>query len=213
MFQIKKLLLLTIIPVLLFIYSSGAEEVESWTFIGAKTTIKNTELSFHSANFFGHGFGWFLNHTQISLDFPSKGSFYFGVGYKQEYVDLQIREKWRAEYRPMLHLYYEKKWGDFYFRDRNRWEFRFMNGELINRYRNQVLLAYEKFNAFKPYLSTEFSFYFNELGYSRQRSIIGAQIPVKQLNINLFFGHQVDEYLPEHWYNKFMVGTGLVYSF
>lgn len=213
MYIFKKPILFTVSFILLVILSTKAEEVESWTFVGAETKIKNTELSFHSANFFGHGFGWFLNHTQISLDFPSKHSFSFGIGYKQEYVDLQIRDKWRAEYRPMLHLFYEKKWGEFYFRDRNRWEFRFINGELINRYRNQVLLAYEKFNAFTPYLSTEFSFYFNELGYSRQRSIIGAEIPIKNVNLNLFFGHQIDEVIPEHWYNKFMVGTGLIYSF
>jgi len=213
MSQIKKLFLLFFITVLFFINSPGAEEVESWTFIGAATKIKNMDLSFHSANFFGHGFGWFLNHTQISLDFPSKSNFSFGIGYKQEYVDFQIREKWRAEYRPMLHLFYEKNWGDFYFRDRNRWEFRFMNGELINRYRNQVLLGYEKFKSFTPYISTEFSFYFNEFGYSRQRSIIGAEIPIKNLNLNLFFGHQVDEFPKDNWYTKFMVGTGLSYSF
>src|SRR5210317_470521 len=130
MHQIKKLLHLTIVSLLLFVFSSPAEEVESWTFVGAETKIRNMELSFHSANFFGHGFGWFLNHTQISLDFPSKSNFYFGIGYKQEYVDVQIKEKWRAEYRPMLHLFYEKKWGNFYFRDRNRWEFRILNGEL-----------------------------------------------------------------------------------
>jgi hypothetical protein len=88
-----------------------------------------------------------------------------------------------------------------------------MNGKLINRYRNQLLFTYDKFNSFTPYFTTEFSFYFNELGYSRQRTTVGAQVPIKNLNLNVFFGHQVDEVIPEYWYNKFMVGTGLIYRF
>ena len=212
MIGLIKLFLLTT-GLFLVVFSSRATDVELWTFVGGKTKIKNMDLSFHSANFFGHNFGWFLNHTQISLDFPSKSNFSFGVGYKQEYVDLQITEKWRAEYRPMLHLYYKKRWGYFSFRDRNRWEFRFMNGKLINRYRNQIQFTYHKFDNFKPYFSTEFSFYFNELGYSRQRTILGSEIPIKNLTLNLFFGHQVDEYFLGHWFNKFMVGTAVSYTF
>jgi hypothetical protein len=210
---LKKSIFITVCFLLSIVFSTRAEDVESWTFVGGETKIENMEFSFHSANFFGHNFGYFLNHTQVSLDFPSKHNFSFGIGYKQEYVDLQITDKWRAEYRPMLHLFYNKSWGNISFRDRSRWEFRFINGKLTNRYRNQVLLAFNKFKAFTPYVSTEFSFYFNELGYSRQRSIVGAEIPIKNLKLNLFFGYQVDEVIPDHWYNKFMVGTGLSYSF
>lgn len=170
------------------------------------------DFSFHSANFFRNGNDYFLNHTQLTLDFPSEKSISFGVGYKQEYVEFSTR--WRPEYRPMLHLYYKKRWGNFSFRDRSRWEFRFMDGELINRYRNQLQLTFNKFEVFTPYVSTEFSFYFDEFGYSRQRSIVGSAIHViNNVNLNLFLGQQFNEDLPGLWTTKFMLGTSVMYQF
>ena len=137
--------IIKLVRFLLIIFFSGvfiltahhyhADEFEVWTFAGAETGLKRMELSFHNANFFAEQGGYFLNHTQISLDFLSKRSINFGIGYKQEYV--KFPEYWRTEYRPMLHMYYTKMIGSFEFRDRSRWEFRFMDGELINRYRNQ----------------------------------------------------------------------------
>ncbi|NOR74216.1 MAG: DUF2490 domain-containing protein [Draconibacterium sp.] len=209
----KRLLQLALLFVALFCstVSARASEFENWTFIGVNTEWKKMEFSVSSANFFIQGGGYFLNHTQLSLDFPSKNSFSLGVGYKQEYVKFPL--KWRTEYRPMLHLYYTKIWGHFEFRDRSRWEFRFMDGELIHRYRNQIQLSFNKFNVITPYLSTEFSFYLKEPGYSRQRTVLGAGIPIKNLYLNLFLGHQVDKIIPGEWYNKFMMGTGLSFSF
>lgn len=190
---------------------SKAADFENWTFVGGETKIRNIELSFHSANFFRNGTDYFLNHTQLNLDFPSKSNFSFGIGYKQEYVD--FIGKWRKEYRPMLHLYYSKSWGNFEFGDRSRWEFRFIEGELINRYRNQLQFSYIKFKKITPYFSTEFSFYFNRLNYTRQRTIIGTHISIKRVNLNLFLGHQINEDFPEMWTNKIMLGTGLSYGF
>lgn len=186
-------------------------DFETWTFVGGQTKIKNMSLFFHSANFFRDGSDYFLNHTQITLDFPSQKSISFGVGYKQEYVEFPTR--WRAEYRPMLHMYYNKSWGNFSFRDRSRWEFRFYDGELINRYRNQVQLMFKKSELFTPYLSTEFSFYFNKLDYTRQRSILGSFIHVKSVNFNLFMAHQINEDYPDIWKNKVILGTGMSYKF
>lgn len=208
----KQLLLIIIFIVLIFeCYSSTAADFENWTFVGGKTKIGKADFSFHSANFFREGNDYFLNHTQLSLDFPSKRSISFGVGYKQEYVEFPTY--WRAEYRPMLHLFFNKKWGNFAFRDRSRWEFRFMEGELIHRYRNQVQVAFTKFEKIKPYFSTEFSFYFDELAYSRQRTILGTEIPIKNVNLNLFLGHQINEDFLDDWNNKIMMGTGLSYRF
>ena len=207
--------MLSIIFVILIFrsYSSKATDFENWTFVGGATKIGNMHFFFHSANFFRQGSDYFLNHTQMTLDFPSKSNFSFGIGYKQEYVEFEGRSNWRAEYRPMLHLYYTKEWGFLELRDRSRWEFRFIDGELINRYRNQVQLAFTKFKRITPYLSTEFSFYFNKLEYTRQRTILGAEIPIKSINLNLFVGHQINEDLPEIWTHKIMLGTGLNYSF
>lgn len=209
---IKPKLIILITGVLFFIAGSlKASDFETWTFVGGQTKIRNMDFFFHSANFFRDGSDYFLNHTQLTLDFASERSISFGVGYKQEYVE--IFNHWRAEYRPMLHLYYKKSWGNFSFRDRSRWEFRFINDQLINRYRNQLQLTFNKFKVFTPYVSTEFSFYFNELGYSRQRNILGTIIHINSVNINLFLGHQLNEDLPGLWTTKFMLGTGFSYKF
>jgi hypothetical protein len=216
MYKLKKLFSLILILGLLantsFKANAGDTNIESWTFIGAHTMLRKMDFSIHSANFFSYsGAGYFLNHTQISLNFPSKSSFYFGVAYKQEYV--KSPNHWRTEYRPMLHLFYEKQWGHIKFRDRNRWEFRFIEGEFINRYRNQLQFSLTKFEKITPYFSTEFSLYFNDLGYSRHRTILGTQIPIKSVNLNLFLGHQINEDYVDEWNNQFMIGTAMVYNF
>lgn len=209
----KKSVFLIIIPVILLFLSKrlNAADFENWTFVGGQTKIKNLNFYFHSANFFRDGSDYFLNHIQLSLDFPSKKSISLGIGYKHEYVECINR--WKTEYQPMLHLYYKKDLGYLSFRDRSRWEFRIIDGELINRYRNQVQFSYRKFNSFLPYVSTEFSFYFNRLDYTRQRTIIGAEIPFKRVKFNLFIGYQENEDFPEVWNAKMMLGTGLNYNF
>lgn len=210
---IQPKLIILITGVLFFTTTSlKASDFETWTFVGGQTKIKNMNFFFHSANFFRDRGDYFLNHTQLTLDFPSKRSISFGIGYKQEYVEFPMH--WRAEYRPMLHLYYKKSWGNLSFRDRSRWEFRFIEGELINRYRNQLQFTYNKFKVFTPYVSTEFSFYFNELGYSRQRNIIGSFIHVtRNVNLNVFLGQQFNEDFPGLYTTKFMLGTGFSYKF
>lgn len=188
-----------------------ATDFEIWTFVGGNTSFSDYIFSFHSANFFRHEEGYFLNHTQLTLDYITGKTIYFGIGYKQEYV--KFPNYWRAEYRPMLHLYFEKEFGNFVFRDRSRWEFRIINNELFNRYRNQLQLQYRKFNKFAPYFSTEFSFYFDKFNYSRQRTIIGSLIPIGSFQLNLFLVHQLNEDVLYKWDTKFMMGTGLSYSF
>lgn len=188
-----------------------AEEFEVWTFAGAETSYKKMEFAVQSANFFRTEGDYFLNHTQVSLDFHSKRSLNFGIGYKQEYV--KFPGKWRKEYRPMLHLYYSKSWGFINFRDRSRWEFRLIDGQLTNRYRNHIQFSYSRFKAITPYLSTEFSIFIKNFDYTRQRTILGAEIPIKSVNLNLFLGHQLNEDIPEVWTRKIMLGTGLSYSF
>jgi hypothetical protein len=213
--KINRLLLLSIVFIVLIFgsFSTKATDFENWTFVGGGTKIGNMQFFFHSANFFRQGSDYFLNHTQMTLGFPSKNNFSFGIAYKQEYVEFSTQTNWRAEYRPMLHLFYTKKWVFFELSDRSRWEFRFFDGELINRYRNQVQVAFTKLKRITPYLSTEFSFYFNQLDYTRQRTIFGAEIPIKSLSLNLFLGHQINEDLPGIWTNKIMLGTGLSYGF
>lgn len=198
----------------LFLYGNNkifAEDYEVWTFVGAETEWKNVEFSLTSANFFVPEGGWFLNFTQVSFDFISKNNFSLGLAYKQEYV--KFPNQMRTESRPMVHLFYNKEWGNFEFRDRNRLEFRIIEGKLINRYRNQLLLSYNKLKYLTPYISTELFFYFNPVNYVRQRTALGLNVPIKSVNLNLFAGHQINEGLPTIWLKKYILGTSLSYSF
>ena len=208
----RVLLLFLLIFLTTSVLKAGEIDKENWTFLGGRTKLGNTKLAFHTANFFRHGeVGYFLNHTQISLDFHSNSKWSAGIGYKQEYVN--FGNYWRSEYRPMLHLYYKQSWGNVNFRNRSRWEFRFIEGELIHRYRNQFQFTYTKFERIKPYFSTEFSFYFKPLDYTRQRTILGADIPIRKFDLDLFVGHQINEDFIDEWGTKFIMGTSLNYSF
>lgn len=212
----SKIHILAIIGGIVFIFflhpkSTIAGDFDVRTFTGAQTKIKNIDLFLHSANFFRAKDNWFLNHTQISLYFPSKNHFNLGVGYKQEYVEFS--EKWRKEYRPFVQLYYTKQFGDFEFRDRNMWEFRILEGQLINRYRNQLQLGFRRINHLLPYLSTELSWFIDPMDFSRLRTLVGVLFFLKHVNLNLFWGHELNENSPGLWSSKLMLGTAFSYRF
>ena len=192
--------------------TSEAQDLEFWTFVGGRTEWQEAEVLFHSANFFLPEGEYFLNHTQLMVNLPSKSHFSLGIGYKQEYVKFPGRL--RAEYRPMLHLYYNKSWGGFDFMSRNRLGLRFMDGELINRYRNKFLFSYNKFKNFTPFFYTEPFFNLNKPEYTTQRTMLGASIPIwNGLNLTLLLGNQMDKVKPDTWSGKFMLGTFLTYNF
>ncbi|MBS3772372.1 MAG: DUF2490 domain-containing protein [Bacteroidales bacterium] len=193
------------------VQSTKAQDIEYWTFVGASTEWNNMEILFHNANFFLPGAGHFLNHTQLMVNFPSKNNFSLGVGYKQEYV--KFSDRVRAEYRPMLHGYYNNTWGSFDFLSRSRLGLRFMDGDLINRYRNKLQVSYNQFKGFSPFLYTEPFFNLNKPGYTAQRTILGASIPVKNIDITLLLGHETNKIKPGTWTDKFMLGTFLSYNF
>jgi len=183
------------------------------TFVGGQTTIGDGRLFFHSANFFRAKEGYFLNHTQLTYQFFKINKVDFWAGYKQEYVDFPFLERWRAEYRPFIQMFYREKGEYIGFWTRSQFEFRFIESELINRYRNQLRFSYERLDILKPYLTTEFSFYFDPLDYTRQRTIVGTIIPTEHFLFNVFVGHQVDKSEIEGWDNRFMTGLGLFYRF
>lgn len=189
-----------------------AADFESWTFAGGKVKWNNQQLFFHNANFFKKEIGWFLNHVQVTYDIGTDKSFFAGIGYKQEYVNFSTR--WRSEYRPFLRLFYQKEWKNWKFLDKNQWEFRFMDKDLINRYRNQIILLYTKPQNFTPYYMTElFVIVVDGLDYNRQRNFVGSFIEVKDFEVQIFVGHQYDKFAKNDWRHKFMLGTGLRYVF
>lgn len=209
----KRIILVPFIVAILSVSSSKlyGNNFEIWTFVGAHTEWKKVEFTLQNANFFRTDGGWFLDFTQASFDFKTKRGINFGIAYKQEYI--KILGFRRVEYRPMLHLYYSKIWGDFTLLDRNRLEFRFFETGMVNRYRNQIKLKYHKFEKIIPYVSTEFFFYFDKLKYVRQRTALGMNIPFKSLNVNVFGALELDKIQPGYWYKKYLVGTSLNYSF
>lgn len=208
-------LILLLLLLLLNSRAEKADDIEIWTFVGAETQWKKVEFSLTNANFFTGEGGWFLNFTQVSFDFISQRDINFGVAYKQEYVKFPTFT--RAEYRPMLHAYYSKQLGDLEISDRNRLEIRIFEDDVFNRYRNRIQLEYNVNNKIIPYISTEAFFYFDKVRYTRQRSTLGAIVPIKSLGINVFGVHQTDRLFAntefESWYNRFILGTSLSYSF
>ena len=189
-----------------------ATDFEIWTFVGGKAKWNNQQLFFHNANFFKKEIGWFLNHTQVTYDIGTDKSFFAGIGYKQEYVNFSTR--WRKEYRPFLRLFYQKEWENWKLLDKNQWEFRFMDKDLINRYRNQIILLYTKPQKFTPYYMTEFFVnVVDGLHYNRQRNSIGSFIPVYNFEVQIFMLHQYDKFAKKDWRHKFTLCTGLRYVF
>jgi hypothetical protein len=207
----KKLTFFFILVTFCPLIPANAREFETWTSIGAETEFRNIVFSLENANFFLANGDWYLNFSQFTFNFPLEHNFRFGLGYKQEYV--KTPEKLRTEYRPMVQLFYIKTVGAWNFCNRNRWEFRCMEGDLINRYRNQLRISYLKLKKIAPYCSTESFFYFNDFRFNRQRSFIGANIFVSKIIFDLYLGHQINEHAPRHWENESMLGTSLTYRF
>jgi hypothetical protein len=215
LYKTRSIILFLLLGLFVGANTEQAEDLEIWTFVGAETQWKNVEFSLTNANFFATEGGWFLNFTQVGFDFISERAISFGVAYKQEYV--QFPNVMRTEYRPMLHGYYTKELGNFELSDRNRLEFRIIDGKMFNRYRNRIQLEYNVRDKLFPYVSTAVFFYFDEFRYSRQRTALGVVVPIKSLALNVFGVHQVDRLSPEldieTWYNRFILGTSLSYSF
>ena len=184
-------------------------QYEAWTFAGVNTQWKDIKISLINANYFEQKGHWFHNHTDINLDFPSKGKINFGMAYKQEYI--RFADKLRKESRPIVHLYYKRNMGLFQFQDRNRMEFRFMEKRLYYRYRNMVQVSYHLSKSFDPYLSSELFLNINHFDYVKQRSLIGTKINLNRIMLNFFFGQQFEKDLPHHWVSKMILGTALNY--
>ncbi len=191
--------------------SFAAEPHQLRTSINLQKDFEKLKLTLNNANFFDLKGNWFLYHAELLIDFKSEKSISFGLGYKQEYVKLPDRI--RVEYRPKLNMYYNTKWGFVKFRDRNRLEARFIDGENINRYRNQLLFSYDKFTKVKPYFLTEFWFRIKDMEYFRQESVIGLQFPFKVCDISFFYQQWFNKYAPNKWEYVHMPGTSLTFKF
>lgn len=183
------------------------DQREIWTDIGGYTSWKDWSLSLTMGNYFWDRTGWYLINGELQVVSPSWHSFYFGLGYKQEYS--QWMERWYVEYRPMLNLFYKKSFGKVKLRNRFRTEFRFVEGISSLRYRNELKCTLKGESKFKPYLSTELFLNNEPFKYTRNRSYIGTKWCINRLTLDSYVCWQVTKMNQELWHHLFVIGTGL----
>lgn len=209
--KLRYILVVFILVLTSFSTSSAFDKWENWSTIGIDKKIKNAELSLSNANFFRQDYGWFVNNTQITFDFFTHKTCFVGVGYKHEF--LQLPNQWRKEYRPYFRFFYQKKIGNWKIEDRTQYELRFIEGELFNRIRNEISVAYTKSDKITPFFSTEFFVNLDNMRYNRQRIFVGAALPLGKLEFAAFVGPEINRFPTGKWRSKYILGTGLSYSF
>jgi hypothetical protein len=191
--------------------SIKAQDLELRTIAGVKTEWKGMEFLLINMNFFIPDGTWFQNNTRFTVDFKSKSSFKFGIGYQYEYVERP--ERIVRESRPMLFLTYTKHWKDFEFRSWSTMEFRIIDRTMRERYRNELQIRFNKWKVAKPFVLTEFFFSVNELEYIRQRTTIGAAIPFKNLTLIPFGFYEGTKVEPKEWSSNYALGVIGIYKF
>mgnify|MGYP003455803217 FL=1 len=187
------------------------QETDMRFVIGAQAEWKRMDIGLYNMNFFTVDGIWFQNNTRFAVDFKSNNNFRFGTGYQYEYKELG--EKIQRENRVMLFLHYLKKWNNWELKDLSTMEFRFINGALYNRYRNQLGLYYTHWHIAHPFILTEAFINVDRMQYIRQRTTIGARLPVDNLTFTLFGFHETTRILEQKWVNHFSFGIVGVYKF
>lgn len=199
------------ILLLLFCSNETKAQDELWTIVGVKKTSKKVDWLLLNMNFFHPDGSWFQNNTRFVLDFKSNTNIKWGLGYQQEYV--KFPERTRVEYRPMLFLYYKKQFGFFDLQDMSTMEFRLIDSNLMNRYRNEMALHYTKFTGFSPFVSTEFFVNLDQLNYAGQRTVLGIDFPIQNWKLNVFSFYETNKDNQGLYSDKLVVGSALVYQF
>lgn len=209
----NKIFLLILFLMAIFIRTGNlyASDFDIWTIIGANKKMEKMDFSIRNVNYFKIDAGWYINFTEVEYNYKTLKEIKFGVAYRHEFI--KVFDGFKKEYRPVLHLYYSKQFGEFQLVDRNRMEFRIFQTGSYTRYRNQFQLNYNTFEKFSPFLSTEFFINFNKIRYVRQRTTLGVKVPYKSIYVNLFGVHEIDNTNPEIWSNKIVLGASLNYRF
>ena len=143
--------------------------------------------------------------------------FDFGLHYvyarEKDFGDPEWIDEHRLEIQPNF------KWTIFGLdmSDRNRFDYRSIEGEEKWRYRNRIKigkdLSVSDFE-FSPYIYQEFFYDFKKDEYNQNRAGIGV---VKQLtdtvSLDVYYQLRNDKDSDGHWSNKHIIGTTLAFSF
>ena len=116
-----------------------------------------------------------------------------GVGY--EYI--RTIQSGKDQYEDRLALQVTPRFrppDDFLLTDRNRVEFRWVNGDYSTRYRNQITIERaflcDKFR-FSPYASAEFFYDITKSSWTEERYSGGIQLPYRDLlRLDLYYLRQ-----------------------
>lgn len=184
--------------------SIKAQRPQLRSIMGIQAEWKGMDLGLLNMNFFSSEGNWFQNNTRLTADFKSNGHFRLGMGYQYEYVEL--KDRIRHENRPMLFLHYLKKWADLELKSLSTMEFRIIEGDLENRYRNELGLYFKQWNITQPFILTEAFINLDKLQYVRQRTTLGTKFLIDNLNLILFGFHETTRIMDNKWANTFAVG-------
>jgi len=154
----------------------------------------------------------FFGYIDASIGFRLGPKWSFEVGYRHAY--LELISEWRQEYRPHVNLVYRGKMGKWDFRNRQRLEFRYFEGDSDDhvRYRNEsVWTSPNKVSGFEltPYLSEEFFYEFTDNDFNVNWLTMGVSRSFAK-NKKWKIGYRLQsQKIAGEWNNRHVLVTGI----
>lgn len=125
-------------------------------------------------------------------------------------------DRWIHEHRARSEMTFKTKLGDFKVSDRNRYEFRNVDGTTKDRYRNQVKISRSAtiFNQeITPYVSQEIFYDLTKEMYNKNRVVIGFVKKIsKKVSADIYFMIENDK-TGDNWKGTNIIGTALNVTF
>lgn len=160
---------------------------------------------------FGDNAGaFYYNHTDAGISYLLNEYFGLTVNYRQ--IFQKKNNKWNPEYRPHINGTVKAKRNDLVFKDRNRLEYRIIEGDGNSwRYRNKLSVdlpfKWTKLNI-QPYIADEIFYNFDENRLSRNRVCAGFKMHfLKNLKGEIYYMYQSTKSSEWNGYN--ILGTRL----
>ncbi|MFQ5952601.1 MAG: DUF2490 domain-containing protein, partial [Candidatus Omnitrophota bacterium] len=154
----------------------------------------------------------YYDHIDGGITFKTNENLDLGVNYRQVWG--KKKGKWKKENRPHLNGTLKWKWSDFKFKNRNRFEWRRLEGKEDGwRYRNKLSLYFpwkwEEFDV-QPYVADEVFLDFAGGGINRNRVYAGVGFkPFKYLKADLYYIWQTLEGSRNKWTDWNVIGIKL----
>ena len=181
-----------------------AQQPELRSILGFQTEWKGMDLGLFNMNFFSSEEKWFQNNTRLTADFKSNNNFRFGLGYQYEYLELKNRIQ--HENRPMLFLHYLKKWDNWDLGSLSTMEFRFIDGILQNRYKNELGFHFTQWDIAQPFILTMASINIDKMQYAGQRTTVAVKVPIDTFNLIFFSFYEISRRSQSMWNSKLAIG-------